>query len=264
MKIYHVDAFTAIPFRGNPAAVCILDAPRSDDWYRGVAAEMNLSETAFLLPRSDGYELRWFTPQTEVTLCGHATLASAHVLWEEGFLSPAREALFHTQSGLLTITQVNGWIHMDFPARKITGIAPDPELNRILGLNPCYTGQFATPQGNLYLVEAASPDIVRGLAPDFTKLSTKARAVAVTARSGEPDYDFISRYFAPMVGISEDPVTGSAHCCLAPYWGQKLGKTVMIGFQASARSGMVGCEWRDDRVILKGQAVTVFRGEVKV
>lgn len=263
MKLYQVDAFTETPFHGNPAAVCILDTVKSDDWFRAMAAEMNLSETAFVLPQKDGFSLRWFTPKMEVSLCGHATLATAHVLWEENILQPQEKAEFHTMSGLLTVSKEDSWINMNFPARLVEETAPCEELNRALGFAPLYSGYYQTPKGVLYLLEAATPEMVRGLTPDFPSLTaTGARAVIVTARSDRMEWDFVSRYFAPAVGINEDPVTGSAHCCLAPYWDKKLSKKSLTGFQASPRSGMVRCEWMDDRVILKGKAVTIFRGEV--
>jgi PhzF family phenazine biosynthesis protein len=256
-RIVQVDAFTNRPFTGNPAAVCVLPSPREESWMRDVAREMNLSETAFLVPNGDGFDLRWFTPSVEVALCGHATLASAHVLWQDGHLSPGRVARFHTKSGLLTAVQKAGWIEMDFPA---TGSAPaeaPDQLTAALGLTPVYVGKNKFD----YLVEADSEATLRRLDPDHSTLrKLRVRGIIVTARGS--DYDFVSRFFAPGSGIDEDPVTGSAHCALAPYWAKKLGKTAMRAFQASPRGGEVGVRVEGDRVILSGQAVTVLRGDL--
>jgi len=257
--IYQGDAFTSQPFAGNPAGVCILPEPGDERWMQAVAAEMNLSETAFLYPHEDGYNLRWFTPATEVDLCGHATLASAHILWEQGFLQPDRMARFHTRSGLLTARLKGAWIEMDFPAEVAWEIESQPGLDRSLGVKPLYTGQNRFD----YLVEVASEADVVALAPNFEQLrSLSGRGVIVTAVSSSPDYDFVSRFFAPAVGIDEDPVTGSAHCCLGPYWSARFGKTEMVGYQASTRGGIVRVQIAGDRVLLGGQAVSVFRAEL--
>ena len=257
--IVQVDAFTDRPFAGNPAAVCILDAPRDEQWMRDVAAEMNLSETAFLHREGDGWSLRWFTPAVEVDLCGHATLASAHVLWQDGLLSPDQEARFHTRSGLLTAARQGDWISMDFPA-KPEQEAPAPDgLERALGVPPVYVGRSHFD----WLVEVESESVVRALAPDLGLLaSVDARGVIVTARGGDGTYDFVSRFFAPRVGVPEDPVTGSAHCVLAPFWARRLGRDALTGFQASRRGGVVKVRVVGDRVVLGGQAVTVMRGEL--
>ena len=256
-QITQVDAFTALPFRGNPAAVCIFAAPPDDVWMRDVAREMNLSETAFLHPEKDGYRLRWLTPSIEVDLCGHATLASAHVLWEGGHLPPDSEARFYTRSGLLTCKRNGDWIEMDFPAKLAEAAEPPPQLAAALGSELLFTGrnQFD------YLVEVASEEVLRSLRPNHHLLrELPARGVIVTARSR--DFDFVSRFFAPGSGINEDPVTGSAHTALAPFWGARLNKTEMTGYQASERGGVVKVRLRGDRVILSGQAVTVLRGEL--
>jgi PhzF family phenazine biosynthesis protein len=257
--IVQVDAFTDRPFAGNPAAVCILDAPREEPWMRSVAAEMNLSETAFLHPQDVGWGLRWFTPEVEVDLCGHATLASAHVLWQEGRLPPDAEARFHTRSGVLTAARQDGWITLDFPA-KPEQAAPAPDgLERALGVRPLYTGRSHFD----WLVEVESEQAVRGLKPDLGLLATvEARGVIVTARADGEGRDFVSRFFAPRVGVPEDPVTGSAHCVLAPFWARRLGRDALTGFQASRRGGIVRVRVAGDRVILAGQAVTVLRGEL--
>lgn len=239
--------------------MCLLTAARSDEWMQLVAREMNLSETAFLLREGDGYRLRWFTPQAEVDLCGHATLASAHVLWEEG-LAPGDAALrFLTRSGLLTARRVDGWIEMDFPAEPATSVEPPAELLRALGVKPRYVGKNRFD----YLVEVESADAVRALRPDLALLRTvPARGVNVTSAGNRQGRDFVSRFFAPQLGVDEDPVTGSAYCCLGPYWQARLGKASLVGHQVSARGGIVRVTVRGDRVLLGGQAVTVLRGEI--
>lgn len=256
-RIFQIDAFTSTPFSGNPAAVCLLEAPAPEAWMQAVAAEMNLSETAFLHPEADGFRLRWFTPRREVRLCGHATLASAHVLWQAGALAPERQARFYTLSGLLTARLLDGWIEMDFPARFHSPCPPPGGLIESLGSAP--VSVFSREQ--IYLVELASDAAVRGLQPDFNLLaSLPVRSVIVTARSDDPAYDFVSRYFAPAVGINEDPVTGSAHSALAPYWAAKLGKLEMRAYQASARGGVLQVRHAGERVLICGQAVTIFEG----
>ena len=253
-----VDAFTDHPFAGNPAAVCVLSAPPDEQWMRDVAREMNLSETAFLLPEGDAWRLRWLTPEVEVDLCGHATLASAHVLWETGRLRPDETARFQSRSGLLTATRWGDLIELDFPAKVATACPPPPDLTKAIDVAPVWVGknQFD------YLVEVASEQEVRGLRPDHHTLAKLGvRGVMVTSRSSTTGYDFISRFFAPGSGVPEDPVTGSAHACLGPYWSAKLGRTDLIGYQASARGGIVRTALRGDRVLLGGKAVTVMRGE---
>jgi PhzF family phenazine biosynthesis protein len=260
LRIYQADAFTDVPFRGNPAAVCPLPEARSEAWMADVAREMNLSETAFLVRRPDGgFDLRWFTPAAEVALCGHATLASAHVLWETG-AHPAGEPLrFHTKSGVLTAERLpDGFIELDFPAR-VAEEAPAPAgLAEALGAPLRYVGRSALD----YLVELDAEETVRGLAPDVRRLlPLPVRGVIVTAR-GSGRFDFVSRFFAPAVGVDEDPVTGSAHCCLAPFWAARLGKTEMLAYQASARGGVVRVRVAGDRVALGGRAVMVLAGEL--
>jgi len=263
MRIYQVDAFTDQPFKGNPACVCLLDAGRPDAWMQSVAAEMNLSETAFVVQQEDGLSLRWFTPTQEVGLCGHATLATAHVLWEEGRLQQGEEARFYTRSGLLTASRDGQWISMDFPAREVAAASPNAAVNRALGAEPVHTHVAARPSGDTYLLELASEAAIRALSPDFAALTASdARAAIVTARAEGGAFDFVSRFFAPAIGIDEDPVTGSAHCYLAPYWSAKLGKDDLVGYQASARGGVVGCRWQGERVILRGRAITVWRGDL--
>ncbi|HSL71790.1 MAG TPA: PhzF family phenazine biosynthesis protein [Longimicrobiales bacterium] len=257
--IVQVDAFTDRAFAGNPAAVCILTDMPGDDWLRAVALEMNLSETAFLVRDGDAYRLRWFTPAVEVDLCGHATLASAHVLWEDGHLRPDETAEFDTRSGRLRAMRDHGWITLDFPAKHAVPAEPPAGLLEALGVD----ARAVLRNVFDYLVECESADQVRGLQPDFTQLQrVEMRGVMVTALSDDPRFDFVSRFFAPAAGVNEDPVTGSAHCALGPYWADRLGKNPLIGYQASARGGMVRVEVKGDRVLLGGKAVTVLRGEL--
>jgi PhzF family phenazine biosynthesis protein len=257
MRLLQVDAFTDIAFKGNPAAVCILDRERDAAWMQDVAKEMNLSETAFLLQHADGFGLRWFTPSVEVALCGHATLASAHALWEERVLET--DARFHTLSGLLTATRNGDLIELDFPAKAEEKADAPPLLLESLGAKPAYVGrnQFD------YLIEVETEDELRALSPDHARLRTiPVRGVIVTSRSSDPRFDFVSRFFAPGSGVDEDPVTGSAHCALTPYWAKKLGKQQMTAYQASPRGGVVHVRLAGDRVKLGGRAVTVLRGEL--
>lgn len=226
---------------------------------RAIAAEMNLSETAFLHPEADGYRLRWLTPTVEVDLCGHATLASAHVLWTEGHLDAGRPAIFHTRSGRLTATRGAHGIELDFPAKTCESITAPAGLAEALGCLPLDVGRNAFD----FLVRVESAAVVRGLQPDFRMLAKlPVRGVIVTAAADDPSFDFVSRFFAPGSGVDEDSVTGSAHCALGPYWGALLGKTELVGFQASKRGGKVGVRLEGDRVILIGEAVTVWRGLV--
>lgn len=258
LTLHVVDAFTARPFAGNPAAIGVLAAPRPDAWMQSVAAEMNLSETAFLLRVTDGFSLRWFTPKVEVDLCGHATLASAHVLWETDALGEGEPAVFHTRSGALTCRRVAGWIEMDFPAVPIETAEPPAELAAALG-----AASVATVRAGVnWLAEFSDAATVRALSPDFARLaSILVQGFIATAPSDDPTFDFVSRYFAPAAGIDEDPVTGSAHCALGPYWQQKTGRTDFTAFQASARGGVVKLSVRGSRVLLRGQAVSVSRVE---
>lgn len=261
-SIVQVDAFTAQPFAGNPAAVCVLERAAEERWMQAVAREMNLSETAFLHPEDGGYRLRWFTPAVEVALCGHATLASAHVLWEDGRLPPERMARFQTQSGELTAARRDDWIEMDFPAKQVEPATAPPELLEALGLAAAV---FVGKNVFDYLVEVESEETLRRLVPDHSRLRRlPVRGVIVTARAAEPRFDFVSRFFAPGAGVDEDPVTGSAHTALAPYWAAKLGRDELTGYQASARGGIVRVAARGARVMLAGQAVTVMRAQLIV
>jgi PhzF family phenazine biosynthesis protein len=257
IPLYHVDAFADKPFAGNPAAVCILTDERPNAWLQQVGAEMNLSETAFVQKLDDGFRLRWFTPKVEVDLCGHATLASAHVLWEEGHAQPNEIIRFHTRSGILTASHNAGFIELDFPLISEEPTAPPPGLTEALGVQPRYVGKGRFD----YLLEVDSVDTLRKLTPNFRQLaSLPVRGLIVTSRTALPEFDFVSRFFAPGEGIDEDPVTGSAHCCLAAYWRKKLNKDSFVAYQASARGGVVRVRISGDRAILGGQAVTVSKG----
>jgi PhzF family phenazine biosynthesis protein len=263
LEIVQVDAFTDKPFGGNPAAVCILPAPPEEAWMAAVAREMNLPETAYLVPHAGGFNLRWFTPTVEVALCGHATLASAHVLWERGCLKPSERARFHTKSGLLTADRRGEWIELDFPAVIESPADAPAGLAAALGARPVYVGRNKFD----FIVEVNSEETVRKLAPDFTalrKVGAPARAggICVTSRAATTPYDFVSRFFAPGSGVDEDPATGSSHCCLGPFWAKKLGKSEFLAYQASARGGVIRVDVKGDRIKLGGQAVTVLRGEL--
>lgn len=262
---WQVDAFTNRPFGGNPAAVCWLESEADAAWMQSVAAEMNLSETAFVRPLNGDFELRWFTPTVEVDLCGHATLATAHAMWSSGRVEPTRVLKFHTRSGLLTCTRTadapsgEPFLELDFPATPPMSIATPPELAEALGVTPLEVGQTRFD----YLVRLESEAAVRQVRPDYTRLrAIPVRGVIVTAPSDDPAYDCASRFFAPAVGVDEDPVCGSAHCALAPYWGERLGKQDLMAHQVSAREGILRLRRRGERVLLGGQAVTVWRGEL--
>lgn len=258
--IFQVDAFTDRPFAGNPAGVCILPDQRDDGWMQNVAREMNLSETAFLQKRADGFGLRWFTPVVEVDLCGHATLASAHILWEQGFLKPEEPARFNTRSGLLTAQREGEWIELDFPALPDKRTSLPRGLSKALGVKPRYVGRSRFD----YIAEVKSEKTVRRMKPDLTLLSTlPIRGLIVTARATTEPYDFVSRFFAPRAGINEDPVSGFAHCVLGPFWRDRLNKNEFLAYQASARGGVVRVRVGDKRVYIGGKAVTVMQAEFR-
>jgi PhzF family phenazine biosynthesis protein len=259
LRIVQVDAFTSTPFRGNPAAVCVLPGPVEANWMQAVAAEMNLSETAFLHREDGGFRLRWFTPTVEVDLCGHATLASAHVLWEDGHVARGERARFLSKSGPLTADEREGLIELDFPAGATSPAQAPADL--VQGVGARFTFVGLTPFD--YLVELPSEEIVRELRPDMSALARiDTRGIIVTARATTAKYDFVSRFFGPRAGVPEDPVTGSAHCALGPYWQSRLGKDTFFAHQASPRGGDVRVTVLGDRVKLGGQAVTVLRGEL--
>ncbi|WP_239614591.1 PhzF family phenazine biosynthesis protein [Cohnella mopanensis] len=258
MNLFIVDAFTDEPFRGNPAAVCLLDSAKSDVWMQNVAAEMNLSETAFLIRRDNDYSLRWFTPSAEVDLCGHATLASAHVLWEEG-LSLDSELSFMTKSGLLTATKGEDGINLLFPLEIEQECEVPEKLVEALGIPCTYVGRNRFD----YLVEVDNEELVRRLKPNYHLLqSIETRGILVTSKSDRPGIDFVSRCFFPAIGVNEDPVTGSAHCCLGPYWQAKLNKSEMVAQQLSTRQGTLKLKIVEDRIIMTGQAVTTLKGRL--
>jgi len=261
-KIVQVDAFTAEPYRGNPAAVCVLTRPRDETWMKRVATEMNLSETAFLVKHEAEWLLRWFTPAREVDLCGHATLASAHVLFEDGHASRDEAIRFRTKSGRLSARSSGGWIEMDFPVEAAESTAEPTGLLEALRIE---RAEWLGRNRMDVLVQLPDAAAVRDLRPDLVRLAdVEARGVIVTARSDDPAWDFVSRYFAPAYGVPEDPVTGSAHCCLAPFWADRLERNELVGWQASPRGGEVRVRYEGQRVMLTGQAVTVLRGELVV
>jgi len=263
MRLSLIDAFTDAPFAGNPAAVCLLDGDPSDRWRQSVARELGYSETAYLLPAAGGFALRWFTPTVEVGLCGHATLASAHFLWEEGLAEPDASIRFETKSGPLVARRRASGIELDFPAEPARACPAPAGLLEGLGARAAWVGRNRFD----YLVLVAGEKDVRALAPDFPALGSACgenRGVMVTAVSDDPGFDFVSRYFAPAAGIDEDPVTGSAHCCLGPFWAERLGKTELRAFQASARGGRLAVRVGEQRVYLGGNAVTIFRGALAV
>lgn len=254
-----VDAFTDQPFSGNPAAVCVLPEERDKRWMQLVAREMNHAETAFVLHRGAAWALRWFTPAVEVDLCGHATLAAAHAMWEQGLAAPEETIRFRTRSGDLTAARRGELIELDFPATPSEWADAPPNLGDALGARPKLVARSRFD----LLVEVESEAVVRDLAPNLSLLAeVPARGVIVTSAATTPGFDFVSRFFAPQVGVPEDPVTGSAHCCLAPYWAERLGKTRFLAYQASARGGVLEVEFRGERVLLRGRAVTVLRGEL--
>ena len=261
IPLIQVDAFTSEPFSGNPAAVCVLPSPRDAEWMQRVAAEMNLAETAFLVRRGQTFDLRWFTPAVEIDLCGHATLASAHALWEMGELAPQTVAEFHTKSGRLTATPQNGWIELDFPATPPAPADLPDGLAAAIGATPRYVGKSPFD----YLLELDDERTVQSLKPDFVALASfPVRGVIATSRASSEGIDFVSRFFAPRAGINEDPVTGSAHCCLTPYWSERLGRNAFVARQLSPRGGTLRVSLEGDRVKLRGQAVTVLRGQLCV
>jgi PhzF family phenazine biosynthesis protein len=258
-RLFHVDAFADEMFTGNPAAVCLLDGPREESWMQNLAAEMNLSETAFVWPQKGGFGLRWFTPKVEVALCGHATLASAHAMWEAGVVPRGRDIIFHTKSGRLVARSNGNLVELDFPSKPPTPSKAPRGLSEALGAHPVYVGRNEYD----YLYEVATEEELRSLSPDFTRLAKiGTRGVIVTCLAKSKRYDFVSRFFAPAVGVYEDPVTGSAHCCLGPFWSNRLKKEEMVGYQASARGGVVRVKVEGDRVILGGMAVTVLSAEL--
>jgi len=257
--LYQVDAFTDQPFTGNPAAVCVLTEDAAPHWMQKVAAEMNLAETAFVSPRNESFHLRWFTPTVEVDLCGHATLATAHVLWESGQLPLDCPCVFESKSGELRALRIGDKIQLDFPATPVTEKPQPTGLEQAIGAPINFVGMSKFD----YLVELETPEQVRNVSPDLQYfLSLGSRGVIVTAQDPSGEFDFVSRFFCPAVGVDEDPVTGSAHCALGCYWNERLGKTELKAWQASSRGGGMQVIVEGDRVKLLGKAVTVLAGEL--
>ena len=259
-NFFQVDAFTGTPFAGNPAVVCLLNEPRDDRWLQHVAREMNVPTTAFLRWQKGGFDLRWFTPVVEIDLCGHATLASAHILWELEYLRPDEKANFYTLSGPLVAERRGDLVELNFPAQTVEAAGVPEHLVEALSIPMSYVGRS---ERKVYLVETDSEETVRAMKPDFIMLlQVPMRSVIVTSRGSTSGYDFVSRYFAPGLGIAEDAVTGSAHCALGPYWSKRLGQTSFGAYQASPRGGEIQLRVEGERVYLAGQAVTVSRGEL--
>jgi PhzF family phenazine biosynthesis protein len=261
LKLFTVDAFTDKPFAGNPAAVCIVENELTETQMKNIAFEMNLAETAFVRKKGDIYGLRWFTPESEVDLCGHATLATSHILWQTGLHDKSETISYDTRSGILKANRVNDKIVLDFPADPEHAVDIPDALVKTLGARPVYLGMAKWS----YVAEMDSEDTVRKVVPDFILMKTlEAWGVIITARSKSPEFDFISRFFAPGKGVQEDPVTGSAHCALGPYWMKKLGKNEMRAFQASERGGVLDVKVDGDRIKLSGNAVTVIEGKFHI
>lgn len=262
IQLFQVDAFTNEKFKGNPAGVCILNEHLDDETMQNIAAEMNLSETAFLVKKAEGkYDLRWFTPTMEVTICGHATLASAHILWDEGYADEIQTLEFDTKSGVLVAQKHNNTMWLDFPRRDVKSIQPPPVLIEALGATPFWAGQFE----DWCLIELDDEDTIADIEPDFEMLKkVDTYVIIITAKSSNPNFDYVTRVFAPRAGIPEDPVTGSATCLLAPHWGKKLKKTELKGKQISKRTGIVSSKVFEKRVHFGGDAVTVFKTEISI
>lgn len=259
MKYFIVNAFADKPFCGNPAAVCIVENDLSENKMQLIASEFNLSETAFIEKKNDHFRLRWFSPTMEVDLCGHATLAGAHILWEQNIINNKSIISFNTNSGILSIKKAKDRIVMDFPSEDAVETECPEEIIRSLNIKPLFSGKNRFD----YIVEVGSEELVRTIKPDFGILAElNTRGIIVTSDSESRDYDFVSRFFAPNAGIPEDPVTGSAHCCLGPYWSRKLNKTKLTGYQASERSGTVYVDIKEGRVFLGGNAVTFSSGKL--
>lgn len=258
IPIYQVDAFTSKVFGGNPAAVCILDQWLSDDILLHIAAENNLSETAFLVRQKDHYDLRWFTPKAEIDLCGHATLASAFVIFS--FLEPHRSTVhFKTASGLLSVKQTDGLLSMDFPSRKPIPVDPPAMLTEALGCKPSLVLKSRD-----LLAVFENETIIREMKPDFSLLLQMKEYLGFIVTAPGDNVDFVSRFFAPGVGIPEDPVTGSAHCTLIPYWADRLNQSKLHALQLSERGGELFCEDSRDRVLISGKAALYLKGEIYI
>lgn len=260
--IYHVDAFTSEPFKGNPAGVCILEREMTGKWMQDIAAEMNLSETAFILKGNKEYPIRFFSPESEVPLCGHATLSSAHILFETGIIGKDEEIIFISKAGKLIIRYSDSWITMNFPSYELDPIKTPQGIERIIGIKPAEL--YRTVHGWTFAL-LTNEDEVRNLKPDFRLMeNSEFGDLIVTATSDDKNFDFCVRCFAPALGIDEDPVTGSAHCALVPYWNRRTGRKEMISHQISKRGGILKVALKGDRVEISGQARTIIRGELYV
>jgi len=260
--IYQVDAFTAEPFKGNPAGVCILEKDASDEWMQNVAAEMNLSETAFLTPDHQDFRIRYFTPAAEIPLCGHATLSSAHILYEKGLSDKLREVALHSKAGKLSVRYDAGWITMNFPSYPVKPVKIQEGIENIIGIVPAEL--YRTDHGWSFAVLHNEKE-VRNLKPDFGAMKNSEHGdLIVTAPSEDKTFDFCVRCFAPALGIDEDPVTGSAHCALVPFWHKRTGRIEMVSHQVSKRGGILKVADRGERVEISGQAVTVMKIEMFV
>jgi len=258
--IYQVDAFTSEPFKGNPAGVCILEKEVNEDWMKKIAAELHVSETAFIVPGKDAYKIRYFTPESEVPLCGHATLSSAHIMFETGITPEGSGIVFHSAAGILNVSKDGGWIVLDFPAYGLVRYPVPADIGLYLGAEPLE--YHRTAHGWAFVLLAGEEE-VRGLEPDFAAMKKSPYGdLIVTAPSSDPDYDFCVRCFVPALGINEDPVTGSAHCALVPFWNKKTGKSEFVSHQVSARGGILKVSLNGERVNISGQAVTIFKAEL--
>ena len=260
--LYHVDAFTSEPFKGNPAGVCFVEKETSDEWMQKIAAELNLSETAFVVSKEQYSEIRFFTPEAEVPLCGHATLSASHIMYETKMVKAEDEITFKAKAGELLIRKTGSWITMNFPAYPITEVPVPSEIEEMIGTKPAefYKSAFGW---TLALIE--NEQLVRNMKPDFRMLKNSEYGdLIVTAKSEETGFDFCVRCFAPALGIDEDPVTGSAHCALVTFWNMKTGKKDFISHQVSKRSGILKVSLKGDRVEISGQALTIMKGELNV
>jgi PhzF family phenazine biosynthesis protein len=255
LTLFQADAFTDHVFGGNPAAVCPLDTWLPDALMQAIAAENNLAETAFFVPEGDGYRLRWFTPTLEIDLCGHATLATAHIIWQHlGYVGD--EIRFYTRSGCLPVTRRAAGYTLDFPSRPPVAVVPSDDLLQAIGQQPVWAGRSRD-----YLVLLDSEAAVRALRPDLVAVARLDAIGLIVTAPGE-QVDFVSRFFGPQAGVPEDPVTGSAHSTLIPFWAERLGKTQLEAWQVSQRGGVLHCELIGDRVRMTGQAVTYMKADI--
>ena len=260
--IYQVDAFTTQPFKGNPAGVCIMDYEPTEIWMQNIAMEMNLSETAFVFPGKDCRIIRFYTPESEIHLCGHATLSASHIFYEKGIVKNSEEITFSSKAGELLIRKQGDWITMNFPAYKLEQIRINPDFEKVIGIHPLEL--YRTGHGwTLALLK--NENEVKNIKPHFSLMKdSEFGDLIVTAPSSDPEYDFCVRCFAPALGIDEDPVTGSAHCSLVPFWHDKTGRTDFVSHQVSKRSGILKVFLKSGRVEISGQAKTIFKAELLV